>query len=283
MEVTRIRALRGPNLWSRHTAIEAVVTCDAAERDLRATPAFEQRSCASCSPPSAHCTPINPQAQRADVHGPRAGADRPGAAGAGRLPSHLQPHHPDRGRGHLPGRGAVHRGSRRPAGLREGPGCCAAPPPKAVAASTLAAALAELRELDEDERLGPSTGAIVDAAVAARHSLQAPDHAAAWCSSAGAAASAASRRRGGWHQRHRRIHRPGQGPDQEAAARRRRAGAAGPPGGRPGRRLGRRAGDRPARRGQAAGRQPGQGRHRRHHRPRAFRRRLPRRRRVRHA
>ena len=43
MEVTRIRALRGPNLWSRHTAIEAVVTCDAAERDLRATPAFEQR------------------------------------------------------------------------------------------------------------------------------------------------------------------------------------------------------------------------------------------------
>ena len=28
MEVSRIRALRGPNLWSRHTAIEAVVTCE---------------------------------------------------------------------------------------------------------------------------------------------------------------------------------------------------------------------------------------------------------------
>jgi cyanophycin synthetase len=27
MEVSRIRALRGPNLWSRHTAIEAIVTC----------------------------------------------------------------------------------------------------------------------------------------------------------------------------------------------------------------------------------------------------------------
>jgi cyanophycin synthetase len=26
MEVSRIRALRGPNLWSRHTAIEAIVT-----------------------------------------------------------------------------------------------------------------------------------------------------------------------------------------------------------------------------------------------------------------
>ena len=43
MEVTRIRALRGPNLWSRHTAIEAVVTCDGAERDLRSTPEFETR------------------------------------------------------------------------------------------------------------------------------------------------------------------------------------------------------------------------------------------------
>ena len=28
MEVSRIRALRGPNLWSRHTAIEAIVTCE---------------------------------------------------------------------------------------------------------------------------------------------------------------------------------------------------------------------------------------------------------------
>ena len=43
MEVSRIRALRGPNLWSRHTAIEAVVTCEGNERDLRRTPAFEQR------------------------------------------------------------------------------------------------------------------------------------------------------------------------------------------------------------------------------------------------
>ena len=34
MEVTRIRALRGPNLWSRHTAIEAVVSCDESERSL---------------------------------------------------------------------------------------------------------------------------------------------------------------------------------------------------------------------------------------------------------
>ncbi len=32
MEVSRIRALRGPNLWSRHTSIEAIVTCSEAER-----------------------------------------------------------------------------------------------------------------------------------------------------------------------------------------------------------------------------------------------------------
>ena len=30
MEVSRIRALRGPNLWTRHTAIEAIVRCDEA-------------------------------------------------------------------------------------------------------------------------------------------------------------------------------------------------------------------------------------------------------------
>jgi cyanophycin synthetase len=43
MEVTRIRALRGPNLWSRHTAIEAIVTCSEAERSLDALPGFEAR------------------------------------------------------------------------------------------------------------------------------------------------------------------------------------------------------------------------------------------------
>src|SRR5438445_3140460 len=27
LDVSRVRALRGPNLWSRHTAIEAIVSC----------------------------------------------------------------------------------------------------------------------------------------------------------------------------------------------------------------------------------------------------------------
>ena len=43
MHVSRIRALRGPNLWSRHTAIEAIVQCDAQELSIAAIPDFESR------------------------------------------------------------------------------------------------------------------------------------------------------------------------------------------------------------------------------------------------
>ena len=43
MEVTRIRALRGPNLWSHHTAMQAVVTCSAEERDVAGLDGFETR------------------------------------------------------------------------------------------------------------------------------------------------------------------------------------------------------------------------------------------------
>ncbi|MBL8397508.1 MAG: cyanophycin synthetase [Candidatus Accumulibacter sp.] len=43
MQVTRLRALRGPNLWSRHTAIEAIVLCDVHERDIDNLPGFETR------------------------------------------------------------------------------------------------------------------------------------------------------------------------------------------------------------------------------------------------
>ena len=43
MDVSRIRALRGPNLWSRHTAIEAIIACDQTERVLDNIPGFETR------------------------------------------------------------------------------------------------------------------------------------------------------------------------------------------------------------------------------------------------
>ena len=43
MDVSRIRALRGPNLWSRHTAIQAIVRCDGAEIAIADLPGFEAR------------------------------------------------------------------------------------------------------------------------------------------------------------------------------------------------------------------------------------------------
>ena len=43
MDVTRTRALRGPNLWSRHMAIEAVVTCSETERAIGKIAGFEAR------------------------------------------------------------------------------------------------------------------------------------------------------------------------------------------------------------------------------------------------
>ncbi|MBL8414888.1 MAG: cyanophycin synthetase [Propionivibrio sp.] len=43
MDVSRIRALRGPNLWSRHTAIEAIISCSETERVINSLPGFEAR------------------------------------------------------------------------------------------------------------------------------------------------------------------------------------------------------------------------------------------------
>lgn len=43
MEVSRVRALRGPNLWSRHTSIEAVVKCSKLKGDIASIEGFETR------------------------------------------------------------------------------------------------------------------------------------------------------------------------------------------------------------------------------------------------
>lgn len=43
MKVSRLRALRGPNLWSRHTALEAIVDCTPAERSIASLSGFEPR------------------------------------------------------------------------------------------------------------------------------------------------------------------------------------------------------------------------------------------------
>ncbi|MBV5344355.1 MAG: cyanophycin synthetase, partial [Rhodoferax sp.] len=43
MEVSRIRVLRGPNLWSRHTCIEAILTCTPEECALPTGSQFEKQ------------------------------------------------------------------------------------------------------------------------------------------------------------------------------------------------------------------------------------------------
>ena len=43
MEISRTRALRGPNLWSRNTAIECVVHCTPDEADFTRIAGFEDK------------------------------------------------------------------------------------------------------------------------------------------------------------------------------------------------------------------------------------------------
>ena len=43
MDVTRVRALRGPNLWTRHTALELVVELPPEERSIDTMSRYEAR------------------------------------------------------------------------------------------------------------------------------------------------------------------------------------------------------------------------------------------------
>jgi cyanophycin synthetase len=43
MQVSRVRALRGPNLWSHHTSVEAIVSCEPDEESIGMLPGFETR------------------------------------------------------------------------------------------------------------------------------------------------------------------------------------------------------------------------------------------------
>ena len=162
MEVTRIRALRGPNLWSRRTAIEAVVTCDGAERDLRTTPSFEKRlrelfpsvGGLHANKPStpismAHALELTALALQAEAGCPVTFSRTTPTEIEGTFQVAVQYTE------EAVGRAAFEKAQLLCRAAAEGSGF------------DVAAALAELRELDEDERLGPSTGAIVDAAVSA--------------------------------------------------------------------------------------------------------------------
>ena len=160
MDINRVRALRGPNVWTRHTAIEAVVGHADDEASIDRIDGLEARLRARL--------PALPALHTADgawMSVPRALAQ---------LALTLQ------AEAGCPVAFVRELGTREPGLTRivfeysqEAVGRLARDTAVALleAARTdapfdTAAALAKLRELDEDIRLGPSTGAIVQAGVA---------------------------------------------------------------------------------------------------------------------
>lgn len=161
MKLTRIRALRGPNLWSRHTSIEVVVECDEPERSLDSLPGFEARlrarfpalggllPAASHGPLSiAHALEISALALQGHAGCPVSFSRTAPTAEPGVFLVVVEYSQEAVGRLAMELAEALCR-----AALADSP-------------FDLADALARLADLDEDQRLGPSTGAIVQAAVA---------------------------------------------------------------------------------------------------------------------
>ena len=161
MEVSRIRALRGPNLWSRQTAIEAVVTCKGVECDLDQIPDFVTQLRArfpDVKPlrPFGHKDPITlAHAMEAVALGLQAAAGCPVAFSQTFATPDSESFQ------------VVVQYTEEPVGR------LAFDLAEALILATLKnepfdikQALDHLRELDEDVRLGPSTGSIVNAAIA---------------------------------------------------------------------------------------------------------------------
>ena len=161
MEVSRIRALRGPNLWSRHTAIEAVVRTEGGECAIGALPGFEERLRARFP----NIGPMRPIGHEGDISvahalafaalGLQAQAGCPVTfSRVTQTTEHCVFQVVVEYSEEEVGRLAMDLAERLcRAALDDVP-------------FDLADALARLRELDEDVRLGPSTGAIVHAASA---------------------------------------------------------------------------------------------------------------------
>ncbi len=159
MEVSRIRALRGPNLWSRHTAIEAIVSCTETECSIGDIPGFEARlreRFPEIGPlqPTGHGGAISmAHALEMAALGLQAYAGCPvtfsrTATTTEKGIFQLVVEYSEESVGRL--------------ALEFAEALCRAATDDAP--FDLAEALQRLRELDEDERLGPSTGAIVQAA-----------------------------------------------------------------------------------------------------------------------
>ncbi len=163
MDVSRIRALRGPNLWSRHTAIQAIVTCTGNELAIARLPGFETRLRARF-PELGELIPTDHLDSVSMAHALEYAALGLQAQAGCPVTFSRTTQTVDNGVYQVVveyteedvGRLAFERAEQLcQAALDDTP-------------FDLDATLKELRDLDEDIRLGPSTGAIV-AAAAARH------------------------------------------------------------------------------------------------------------------
>ncbi|MDB5730664.1 MAG: cyanophycin synthetase, partial [Variovorax sp.] len=161
MEVTRIRALRGPNLWSRCTAIEAIVRCSGPENAIEQMPGFEPRLRALFPTiGELHPTVLGQPLSLAHVL-ENATLSLQVQAGCQAMFGHTAAT-PEHGVYQVAVQYTEEAVGRRAIELAA-----------QLIDATLAgsrfdaeAAIAELRDLDESERLGPSTGAIVEAGTA---------------------------------------------------------------------------------------------------------------------
>ncbi|MFL6673523.1 MAG: cyanophycin synthetase [Massilia sp.] len=161
MEVSRVRALRGPNLWSHHTSVEAIVSCTPDEESIGGLPGFESRLRArfpNIGPlqPTGHDDTV-PMAQVLELAALGLQAQAGCPVTFSRSTATLEPgiyqvvvEYSEEDVGRL--------------ALELARQLCQAAADDAP--FDLDAALAQLRDLDEDVRLGPSTGSIVYAAVA---------------------------------------------------------------------------------------------------------------------
>jgi cyanophycin synthetase len=161
MEVTRIRALRGPNLWSHHTAIQSVVVCADDEAAVSSLPGFEARLRARFP----EISPFQPVGHAQSVSLARvlelAALGLQAQAGCPVTFSCTTPTM-DANTYQVVVEYSEEEVGRLAMSLAEQL-CNAALHDTPFDLTT---ALESLRELDEDVRLGPSTGSIVDAAIA---------------------------------------------------------------------------------------------------------------------
>ncbi len=163
MDVSRLRALRGPNLWSRHTAIEAIVSCAPDRCTLAHVPGLEERL-RELFPALGLLRPHSRPEQISLAHVLEAIALNLQTLAGCPVTFSRTAATPEAGTWQVVVEYSEEDVGRLAFELAEQLLRAASADP--AGAFDVDAAIARLRELDEDVRLGPSTGCIVDAAVA---------------------------------------------------------------------------------------------------------------------